>query len=288
MTDVIPFLDLRPHDPASFHIRPLRTFIAREDDAHRHNFQEILWVKSGDGTHQIDNEVLSINPHTFYLIAKGQVHQFLGGANLQGLLIRFTDEFLLELPSQTSWNYRWTLFNQVEQQNRLVVEEADVAEFESLFGLILQEQQRKDVFGQSDSLRHFLLILLMRLERLRRASLSRPGTSPITQQQTICHDFLQLLETNYKHTHLVADYADELGVSPRQLSRVLHKHLGRSGKQLIDERLILDAKRYLRYTPYSIKEISYHLGYKDPSYFSRIFKQNTGLTPKEYKTKLPE
>ena len=284
MKDAIPYLDLRPHDPASFHIRPIRPEIDPEDDAHRHNFQEILWFTGGSGRHQIDDDTLDIRPYTFYLIAKGQVHRFLGGQGLQGYLVRFTDDFLLESSVQTTWNYRVNLFGHTTLHHELPIAEGDIPQYRYLLDLLAREHARLDGYGRSDLLRHLLLSLLLMLERVRQ-DMVQASPHPHDPQAAVYHQFLSLLEANYKQTHFVADYAAELGLSPRQLSRILLRLTGRTAKQLIDDRLILDAKRYLRHSNYSVKEISYNLGYKDPSYFSRIFRHYTSLSPKVYRGK---
>lgn len=283
MKDAIPFLELRPHDPSLFHIRPLRPHIPLEHEPHRHNFQEILWVKAGNGRHQIDTTTLEIAPLTFYLIAKGQVHRFLGGQDLAGYLIRFTDDFLLESSAQMAWTYRLTLFNQATQQQSLRVSKQDAAAYQSLLDLLAAEYQHDRYAAQTTLLRHLLLSLLLLLEKLRAATVPAIEYEEDGGETAVYNQFLTLLEANYRQTHFVADYATQLGLSPRQLTRTLQRLTGRTAKQLIEERLILDAKRYLRYSHQTVKEISFHLGYKDPAYFSRIFRQHTNQSPKAYR-----
>lgn len=285
MKKEIPYFNLRAHDPTVFHIRPLRTFIDPEDVnevPHRHNFQEILWVKSGHGRHVVDGEELAITPNTCYLIAKGQVHHFLYGEALVGILIRFKDEFLFDASAKTSWNYQISLFNHITNVDTLPLNPADYVEYDQLLSLMMIEHERSDIFANNEMLRHLLLVLLLKLERIRHQQRQGPVGSK-EPQTAVFESFLQLLEENYRQTHAVADYAAALGVTPRQLSRILQRFVGRNTKQLIDERLVLDAKRYLRHTNYSIKEMAFLLGYKDPSYFSRVFKRSTGLTPQTFR-----
>ena len=86
----IRFVDLRPNDHTSFDIRLLSSYlypVVSYESPHRHNFQELIWVRSGSGSHVVDDQILEIQPHTFYLIAKGQVHRFLEGRD-HGLLVQ--------------------------------------------------------------------------------------------------------------------------------------------------------------------------------------------------------
>lgn len=76
-------------------------------------------------------------------------------------------------------------------------------------------------------------------------------------------------------------YADALNKAPKTLSDVFAKLNQPTPSSAIRDRILLEAKRYLHYTPKSAKEIAYALGFEDPAHFSRFFKANTGksITP---------
>ena len=52
---------------------------------------------------------------------------------------------------------------------------------------------------------------------------------------------------------------------------------------LIKEKLLLEAKRALRYTDTTVKEIAYELGFNDPAYFSRFFTKAAQKTPLQFR-----
>lgn len=283
LKEQIPYVELKPERPTSFHIRPLRRMVdpvALKEGPHRHNFQELLWVKGGSGRHKIDNTILEIQPRTFYLIAQGQVHYFTQGIELEGYLIRFTDDFLLDNTNQSDWNYRVTLFSHFAIHQSLTIEREEIVLFEQVMERMWQEHQSK-AFGRTQLLGHLLHILLIQLERTRRKTLQQQ--KPLTEHAHIYQAFVSLLEQDYKQQHQVSHYANALHVTPRQLSHIVRPFSGKTAKQLIQERLILEAKRYLQYTNASVKEIAYTLGYNDPSYFSKVFKQIAGVAPHAYK-----
>lgn len=278
----IPFANLRPREHLSFHIAPLNIYQTRVESPHRHNFQELLYIKSGSGKHSIDNQVLEVTPHTFYLIVRGQVHFFMKGYDSVGYLIRFTDDFLSNFPSDQTWSHHIALFSNIAAHPTLPVKEPDVADFESLLDQMAKEQEYHEEFGTHEILRHLLNVLLIKLERVRR-TLSREKQKTNHYRDLIFQDFISLLEEQYQTSHDVDQYADMLNISPRQLSEILKHFLGKTTKQVIEERLVLEAKRYLLYSNFSIKEISYTLGYKDASYFSKVFKKLTGVPPRAYR-----
>ncbi len=95
--------------------------------------------------------------------------------------------------------------------------------------------------------------------------------------------FQELVEKNFREIHEVQQYAVRLEVSPDYLSKIVKKYLGTSSQEYILDKLLLEAKRLLVFTNLSGKEIAYHIHIEDPSYFGRIFKRKTGLTPNEYR-----
>src|SRR5690606_22538331 len=90
---------------------------------------------------------------------------------------------------------------------------------------------------------------------------------------TIFQEFITALEDNFRQEHSVSFYAEQIHMTPRQLSDIVKTCTGKTAKTLILERIILEAKRHLQHTNASIKEIAFALGFKDSSYFSKVFKQ---------------
>ena len=106
------------------------------------------------------------------------------------------------------------------------------------------------------------------------------------QYQNLYREYLDALEQNFMNTHYVSDYVDILGTNEKQLNRACKAMTDHTARHIIDERLNFEAKRSLYYTRHTIKEISYHLGFKDPAHFVKFFKRRNGRTPGEYKTQL--
>ena len=145
-----------------------------------------------------------------------------------------------------------------------------------------RESEHRGRAGGQAILGHLLQIVMIKLERQLR---QQPGDDESSRKNYIAalQNFLIDLEENYHHCHEVSIYADRVGVTPRQLSHIANKHLGMTAKQIINDRLMLESKRYLQFTNYSVKEISFMLGFEDPSYFSKVFNRFTGTTPQEFR-----
>jgi AraC-like DNA-binding protein len=91
--------------------------------------------------------------------------------------------------------------------------------------------------------------------------------------------FRDEIEEHFRSRHRVSQYAARLGYSTRTLNRLARQNAGVSAKQLIDERVVLEAKRQLSHADASVAEIAEQLGFDDASNFSTWFRRNAGTTP---------
>jgi AraC family transcriptional activator of pobA len=97
--------------------------------------------------------------------------------------------------------------------------------------------------------------------------------------------FKDLLETNYKTQKHVKYYAKEMIISEKRLNQATSKLFGKTPKELIDDRVMLEAKRVLAHTTESVKEICYYLGFEEPTNFIKYFKKHSVITPTEFREK---
>lgn len=81
----------------------------------------------------------------------------------------------------------------------------------------------------------------------------------------------------------VAHYAHEIGVTPAHLNVLCRQTVDKSALEMIHERLMLEARRNLVYTSMTISQVSYATGFSDPAYFTRFFKREAGVSPKEFR-----
>ncbi|WP_410586650.1 helix-turn-helix domain-containing protein [Amycolatopsis sp. lyj-23] len=95
--------------------------------------------------------------------------------------------------------------------------------------------------------------------------------------------FRDELEKEFRTRHQVAAYAARLGYSTRTLNRLARDNTGLSAKQLIDERIVLEAKRLLAHGPDPVARIAAELGFEDASNFSKYFHHRTGTTPAAFR-----
>jgi AraC-like DNA-binding protein len=108
---------------------------------------------------------------------------------------------------------------------------------------------------------------------------------PPAAGQAVSDAFLRFryaVEEDFRTHHDVGHYARRLGYSPRTLSRGVHAATGRSAKDYLCERLLLEAKRLLAHDQLSQARCGQRLGFSDAANFSAFFLRETGLRPRAW------
>ena len=252
-----------------------------QDPPHRHNYQEIIVVERGQGRHTIDGRSFELLPGAVSLITRGQVHVFEEATEVVGWVVRWTDDFLPAWLISQTWNYHTTLFYPLGGGQPLTVAADDLNALTGVLTLMDTEWTNATTFHRESALRHLLAVLIIRLERIYQHTWETDR-----HQRSAYHlyqQFATLLEADFARHHDVQFYATALQVAPVKLSRILGRVVGKSTKQLIDERIVLEAKRLLHYTDLSIKEIAMALGYSDLFHLSKTFKRLTGVAPQVFR-----
>ena len=110
-----------------------------------------------------------------------------------------------------------------------------------------------------------------------------PSTNVNSYSQERLEEFLELLEMHITKHKQVSQYTDLMNLSPYQLNEITKTTIGKTASELINEHIILEAKRNLLATPNQIKDIADLLGYEDISYFIRFFKKHSGYSPEVFR-----
>jgi AraC family transcriptional activator of pobA len=152
--------------------------------------------------------------------------------------------------------------------------------FNLLYQVMREEFNNEDQI-QGEMLQVLLKRFLIKSTRLARKNLKNPEINQ--DKLDIIRQFNVLVEMHFKNKHKVSDYADLLNKSPKTLSNLFGEYNDKNPSQVIQERIILEAKRLFLYTDKSAKEIAFDLGFDDAAHFSRFFKKIAGINPTEFK-----
>lgn len=99
----------------------------------------------------------------------------------------------------------------------------------------------------------------------------------------ITQEFRKLLLRRFKVCKSPAEYAAAMNLSLSYLNEAVKATTGLPVSNLIQQEVMLEAKRLLYHSTCSVKEIAHELGYDDHTYFSRLFKKTVGVTPGDFR-----
>jgi len=248
-------------------------------EPHRHDYHELIWVRSGTGEHLLDGRPVPVRERTVTVIGRGQVHVFAAAHGLHGAVVRIGDELLGGGGARRA-TPEWLLAG---RGGRTVpVPAGDVEGLDSVIAALHAEAVLPPDARAADLSHHLISVLLLWVERWYDASRSEardPGDAEVQLQRR----FMRVLEDDFAHHHDARHYADALGVPAAALSRALSEATGRGTKELITDRVMLEASRLLRFTDLTAGEIAHRSGFSDPLYFSRAFKRHTGRSPTAFR-----
>ncbi len=172
------------------------------------------------------------------------------------------------------------LFFGSAQPQVIKLSDKNSADFELMHQMFLNDLSVKDQL-QGEMLRSLLKRLLISSTRLLRNEMPDPSIGQT--HMDLIREYNILVEKHFKEFHKVKEYANLLHKSPKTLSNLFTKHVNKSPLSMINERIMLEAKRLLLYSDLSNDEIGTELGYKDSSHFSKFFKKHSGVSPKIFK-----
>lgn len=238
---------------------------------HRNEGYSITLLTKGSVTKFIEFEKYTIEAPAMFTLAPEQVHQYLHAKDAEMIMISFTKDFVIS--EVQGWMACWECMfgNVVMDMEQDVLKELNV-----YAGLMLEEfsgnKPKKENIIRS--LLNAFIICCGRIER-ERVTVMHIDSS----QNKMVRQFKYYVDAYFREKTMVAEYADMLYVTPGHLNDVIKTIVGKTAKQVIDEKRLTEAKRLLFWGNHSVKEIAWQLKFEDDSYFNRFFKKHTGHTP---------
>lgn len=272
-----------------FEIVRLRDFFATRKKVltqfHRANFYHILWFQEGTPTHHVDFEAIPLPENSMLFLNSNVVHKFDDKTPFDGIGILFTDDFFGVTESDLTFLKRSVLFNHLYSVSHCFVTPIST-ELSDLTHLMERALEGNNDIYQVSLLQKYLSCFLLLAERTERNH-DRFGALKKSPELDCVVAFKDLLEKNYKQKKQVSHYVSDLHTTEKRLAAATSKILGKSPKQMIDARVILEARRLLSYTNHSVKEVGFSLGFDEPTNFIKFFRKHTQQTPLAFKENFP-
>ena len=234
----------------------------------RYDFYQLLWFTkvSGDTTYFLDFEEYTLEENQFILIFPGQIDR-LDPQGKEGFLYAIHNDVFFRLSEYVESDYlsgyASNLFLKPDEQTGSMLGQ--------LNRLLLQEYQSENRLPLMMSYMQSFLYLVSSLYD------SDNG------KDTTVGELMRLIDKNFIHQRETEFYADCFGMSCKTINEICKKGTGKTVKQHLKERLIIETKKEIRIGKKSLKEIAFDLGFNEAAYFTRFFKQQTSQTPTEFR-----
>ncbi|CAN5390514.1 helix-turn-helix transcriptional regulator [soil metagenome] len=268
-----------PASSERFKIRTVQEILAGNDlkqDLHRHDFFFMLFLQKGSGKHEIDFTDYQVHDNSIFFLRPGQVHQLELKAGSSGYLVEFNNEFYHPNDKLSSQRLR-----SASNKNYCKLEVTRFKKLQDILSYIFQEYTSREE-NYLDVIKANLKIFFIEFIRQRLNPKSIPGNvSSYTQARF--EEFLEHLDKHLTTHKQVSQYTSLMNLSTYQLNEITKATVGKTASEIINQQVILEAKRYLLATPNQVKDIADHLGYEDVSYFIRFFKKHTGESPEAFR-----
>jgi AraC family transcriptional regulator, transcriptional activator of pobA len=239
-----------------------------------------LWFEKYGNQVKIDGIGYIFN--TNQIVCLTEFHQVNVSSVCNAKMIRFNRPFYCIIDHDSEIGCKGILFFGASQLPIINIPNEELEKFQIIWKMFEIEMQSKDEL-QLEMLQSMLKRFIIMCTRIykQQENYNKVENNGID----IVRQYNFLVENHFRTKHTVAEYASMLNKSPKTLSNLFSKISSKSPLQFIQDRKMLEAKRLLRYTDKSIKEIAYEIGFEELQAFGRFFKNSEGISPSEFKEK---
>ena len=262
-------------DSEVLHLTPVsvRTKKLGDYDDHIDDCYTMILVTKGCGSADIDFHTVPMSQGQLGIIAPGQIHSNINIKECELWMLRMSPEMMND-------DYRYQLDEYAMTGNPVMLPEETIVllceALEFLSKLMASMNDRQPMKSVLFNMLNVVLgIITPRI-------LNGQAKSPLRSTE-ITVKFKQMLPKFVRRQKKPSFYANELCISEVYLNEVVKKTTGMTPSGWINVAILLEAKRMIRSTTLTVKEIAHNLGFEDHAYFSRLFKKNTNMTPLEFR-----
>jgi AraC-like DNA-binding protein len=244
---------------------------AQVSDRERLEHFEILYMKKGAGTLAVDTQKYILEDNMVYCLAPGQYRSVALVEDATGYCISLSPEFLYFSDCVIHHGIR----------ELVMLANAGLDDLIGLMYLECVKQDRVSFEILRNLLKAFIMICMRRASQYQDDLQNHP-----LSEERIVKKFYSLLQQYFATKKLVAEYADDLCITPNYLNAVVKRQTGFPASHHIQQLIIMEAKRHAIYSDLRMKEIADLLGFDDCAHFSKFFKSFSGTNFSTFKRNL--
>jgi len=242
---------------------------------------QILLVREGGGTIRMEEQTLAIEPPAIIVIPAGVVHRIDFHAGTDGFVITAA---LSYLKMASMGDARLDVVTARPAVYALPGTGLDIAAVEDAFAWL-----HREFIWSAPGRRTAIMAQYMRvLVAVLRLGIAHDAASTVApnRELDLLVRYRTLLEHHFKQQRGLGFYADALAVTRARLNAACKSRAGKTASELLHERIVTEAKRYLLYSESSIAQVAHMTGFDDPAYFNRFFAQRVGVSPGTFRRQM--
>ena len=247
-------------------------------DAHAHDFYFVMLFTKGSGTHTIDFNKYPVSKGCVFFMSPSEIHSWNLSADADGYILFFNSSFYL-IDALSKQLFNLPFFKSKDKTRYAQLSDKELKEMQTVFKSIVKESESESKFRRT-ILRSYLDVLLFKL-----AAIIKPELNEKTKSVSIVPELELLIETHFKEHKPISFYSERLNCTAQQLNSITKNYLHKTVSDLINERIMAEAKRLLVYSSLTVSEIGYTLNFNDHSYFNRFFKKAENITPEQFRNR---
>ncbi|WP_269234747.1 helix-turn-helix domain-containing protein [Flavobacterium flavigenum] len=247
------------------------------EEPHRHDSYLMVFFTNGSGIHEIDFDRFEIKKGSLFVLQPGQMHHWSLSDDIEGFVIIFSQELYNLYFGQKKIN-DYNFYHSIHNRPEMLFETAELPKILPYFNLLIEENSRQRNL-QLDKMLNLLDCIHIEISRKYGETYSHKTHSYNIKISA----FEKLLEEYFKEEKSPSFYADKLNITLKHLNRICNEILQKTATDVIMDRVILEIKRMLTDKQLAVNEIASAVGYDDYSYFSRVFKKQTGISPTAFR-----
>lgn len=246
---------------------------------HRHNSYVLVFFTSGSGIHEIDFDTFDIKPGSLFVLQPGQIHHWELSADIEGYVVFYSQQmYNLYFGSKNIEDYPF--YDSVTNKPEICFNADEANAIKPYFELLAGESRQSQLYARDKLLNILDAIHIEIARKYTDSNLHRTHVYNVKIK-----DFETLLERDFRKQKLPSFYAYRLNITIKHLNRICREVLEKTATEVIIDRVILECKRMLMDKNLSVNEIAETLGYEDYSYFARVFKKRTGVSPTAFRNR---
>lgn len=244
----------------------------------RRNFHLIYLLLGGLHDVRLDDRHRWLVPHDLVIVPENVLYSSSNIRDCKGYCLEFKSEFMEPFVKGTLAEQFPFLDSEAEHVISLTSHESELVQ--KAFVDILEAENSK-LSEKEQLLRSYVHILLLLIRDCYKARYTVFIKEKATRAVQITSEYKRLVDKNFRDMHGVQQYASLLNITPKHLADVVKSTTGKPPHEIINTRLLQEARALLSSTDLTIAEIAYLLSFDDQSHFSHFIKRKTGHTPLE-------